>query len=285
LRSFFLHANSERQKGVFTDMAKVLKFWAGLGVAAISTAMAANATIVNKRPQNTLLHLAAAGEAGEAGESGKAVAAKDDQPTFIADLALVEGHMRVGIALYKLGKGDAAMVHMKHPADELYTSLKPMLDARKVTGFADELEALSMAIHSKSAPADVDALFDKMKLAIVKTRGEGESVSAHAMVGAVEILLQNAVADYTTGVEAGVVKVPKEYQDAWGFVHAARAIMADLSAQERGEHAEPLAEIDKVLAGLDGLWPDLAGTQNVTADAKILAVAKAKIELAGLDIK
>jgi hypothetical protein len=282
LRSFFLHVNFEHQKGVFTDMAKVLKFWAGLGVAAISTAMAANATIVNKRPQNTLLHLAAAGEAGE---SGNAVAAHDDQAEFIADLALVEGHMRVGIALYKQGKSDAALVHMKHPADELYSSLKPMLDARKVTGFADELEALSMAIHHQAAAIEVDELFDKMKLAIVKTRGEGESVSAHAMVGAVEILLQNAVADYATGVEAGVVKVPKEYQDAWGFVQAAKAIMADLSVQERGEHAEPLAEIDKVLAGLDGLWPDLAGTENVTADAKILAVAKAKVELAGLDIK
>jgi hypothetical protein len=264
-------------------MAKVLKFWAGLGVAAVSTAMVADAAILNVKHGPTLLYLAAA--SGEAGESGKATPSADDQPEFIADLALVEGHMRVGLELYKQGKGDFAMVHMKHPADELYVSLKPMLDARKAKGFGDELEALSMAIHEKAAPADVDALFKKMKSAIVASRGEGEAVSAHAMTGAVLILLRNAVTDYGTGVVAGKVEVPKEYQDAWGFVQAAKAIMADINAQERGEHPEPLAEIDSVLAKLDGLWPDLTGEKPPTADPHILAVAAAKVELAGLTIK
>jgi hypothetical protein len=264
-------------------MAKVLKFWAGLGVAAVSSSMMASAAIpVFKAHPSTLLLLAAAGEAGE---SGSAAAVADDQAEFIADLALVEGHMRVGLALYKQGNGDAALVHMKHPADELYASLQPMLDARKAKGFAEELEALSMAIHNKAVPAEVDVLFDKMKAAIVVTRGQGEAVSAHAMTGAVQILLQNALKDYAVGVVKGEVKVPKEYQDAWGFVQAAKAIMADLSAQERSEHQVPLAEIDTVLAGLDGLWPDLAGSQRVSADPRLLAVAAAKVELAALEIK
>lgn len=263
-------------------MAKVLKFWAGLGVAAVSSTMVAHAALLNVKHQPTLLHLAAA--AGEAGESGK-VATTDDQPEFIADLALVEGHMRVGLALYKQGKGDAAMVHMKHPADELYTSMKPMLEQRKAKGFADELEALSMAIHMKAPASEVDALFENMKAAIVTSRGAGEAVSAHAMTSAVLILLRSAVADYATGVQNGAVTVPKEYQDAWGFVQAAKAIMADINAQERGEHPEPLAEIDAALAGLDGLWPDLAGAQKVTADAHLLSVAAAKVELAGMVIK
>jgi hypothetical protein len=263
-------------------MAKVLKFWAGLGVAAISTAMTADATIVKMQPHNTLLQLTAAGEAGE---SGTAIAAMDDQAQFIANLAMVEGHMRVALALYKAGNGKAALVHLKHPADELYTSLQPMLEARKAKGFANELEALNMAMQDQTKPEDIDALFVKMKAAIVSTRGDGESVSAHAMVGAVEILLQSAAADYAAGVIKGEVKVSKEYQDAWGFVQAAKVIMFDLSQQERDEHAEPLTEIDKVLSGLDGLWPDLAGAQNVKMDNHVLAVAAAKVELAGLDIK
>lgn len=265
-------------------MAKVLKFWAGLGVAAVSTTMVANATQLSMKPSSPLLHFAAA-VAGEAGESGKVAVTADDQPDFIADLALVEGHMRVGLELYKQGKGDAAMVHMKHPADEIYTALQPMLEARKAKGFADELEALSMAIHKNNQGGDVDALFATMKSAIVKARGDGEAVSAHAMTGAVLILLQNAVKDYATGVQNGAVTVPKEYQDAWGFVQAAKAIMTDINAQERGEHPEPLAEIDTALSSLDALWPDLTGERHVTADPHILAVAAAKVELAGLTIK
>jgi hypothetical protein len=266
-------------------MAKVLKFWAGLGVAAVSNVMAADAARINYSPAQVKSHLLQTiAASGEAGESGVAPTA-EDQPQFIADLALVEGHMRVGLALYKQGQGDAAFVHMKHPADELYAALKPMLAARKAKGFADELEALSKAMQNKAAPAEVDQLFEKMKITIVKTRGEGEAVSAHAMTGAVLILLRHADADYATGVDRGEVKVPKEYQDAWGFVQAAKAIMADLSKVERDEHPGPLAEIDAELAKLDGLWPDLVGEKQITVDTHLLAVTAAKVELAGLDIK
>jgi hypothetical protein len=267
-------------------MAKVLKFWAGLGVAAVSGTLVADAACLNFRPaqnHSTLLQLADA--AGEAGESGKAVKPADDQPDFIAALGLVEGHVRAGIALYKSAQVDAALVHLKHPADELYASLKPMLEARKTEGFAAELEAVSAAISAKASPAKVDALFEKMKAAIAKSRGEGEAVSAHVMASAVLILLRIAAAEYAIGVVDGKVKDAKEYQDAWGFVQAAKSIMADISKLEREEHPEPLAEIDAELAKLDGPWPDLAGAKPIGADPHLLAVAAAKVELAGLAIK
>jgi hypothetical protein len=270
-------------------MAKVLRFWAGLGVAAVSTAIAADAASLNFKPlpiQSSLLQLAdTAGEGGEAGESGAGVKAADDQPDFIAALGLVEGHMRAGIALYKAAQADAAMVHLKHPADELYVALTPKLEARKARGFAAELEAVSAAVSAKATPAEVDALFEKMKTAIATSRGEGEAVSAHVMASAVLILLRNAAAEYAVGVVDGKVKDAKEYQDAWGFVQAAKSIMADISKLEREEHPEPLAEIDAELAKLDGLWPDLAGAKLIDADPRLLAVAGAKVELAGLAIK
>jgi hypothetical protein len=272
-------------------MAKVLKFWAGLGLAAVSGTLVADAASLNFRPaqnHSTLLQLADA--AGEAGESGAGVKAADDQPDFIAALGLVEGHMRAGIALHKSAQdksaeADAALVHLKHPADELYVSLKPMLEARKAKGFAAELEAVSAAISAKATPAEVDALFEKMKIAVAASRGEGEAVSAHAMSTAVLILLRTAAAEYAIGVVDGKVKDAKEYQDAWGFVQTAKSIMADISKLEREEHPEPLAEIDAELAKLGGLWPDLAGAKPISADPRLLAVAAAKVELAGLAIK
>jgi hypothetical protein len=267
-------------------MAKHLKFWATLGAAAVSSALQANALPAQVKHQMHLLQFAAAtaGDAGEAGESGGA-AMPAGQGDFIASLALVEGHMRVGLELYKQGKSDAATVHMKHPADELYATLIPKLEARKVKGFADELEALSMAIHHNAPATEIDALFDKMHKAIVSARGEGEMVSAHEMTEAVHILMRSAVADYAVGVVGQDVKVPKEYQDAWGFTQAAKALMADISATEREEHTKELTEIDEALKGLDTLWPDLVGEKKIDADARLLAIAAAKVELAGLGIK
>jgi hypothetical protein len=264
-------------------MAKHLKFWAALGVTAFTSAIGADAISPQKLQHSQILTLAAA-DAGEAGESGGG-ATPGGQANYIADLALVEGHMRVGIELYKQGKGDAAAVHMKHPADELYATLIPKIEARKVKGFADELEALSMAVHHKAPAAEIDSLFEKMHKAIVASRGVGELVSAHEMTEAVHILMRSAVADYAIGVIGPDVKVPKEFQDAWGFTQAAKALMADISALEREEHPKELIEIDESIKGLDALWPDLAGTQKVEADARILAIAAAKVELAALGIK
>jgi hypothetical protein len=193
--------------------------------------------------------------------------------------------MHACIALYKSAQADAAIVHLKHQADELYVSLKPRLDVRKAKGFAAELAALSAAVQSNATPAEADALFDKMKAAIALSRGEGEAVSAHVMASAVLILLRSAAVEYAEGVVEGKVADTKEYQDAWGFVQAAKSIMADISKLERDEHPEPLAEIDAELAKLDGLWPDLAGTQSISVDPRLLAVAVAKVELAGLAIK
>jgi hypothetical protein len=39
------------------------------------------------------------------------------------------------------------------------------------------------------------------------------------------------------------------------------------------------------LKGLDTLWPDLVGEKKIDADARLLAIAAAKVELAGLGIK
>jgi hypothetical protein len=267
-------------------MAKVLKFWTGLGVAVVSGAVAVQAMPLKATSQQShsmLLQLAAT--AGEAGESASTVKPVDGQAEYLAEMACVEGRMRAAIALYKQGLADAAKIHMIYPSDELYMKLQPKLQARKAVGFAEQLQDVNWGLEHEATALEVNALFAKLKTAIVAARGDGEAVSAHLMTSAAVMLLRKAADEYGLAVIGGSVQLPKEYQDAWGLVQAAKNLMEDLSAKEREEHPGPLTEIDTALANLEQLWPDLAGVKPLSADPHVLAAAAAKVELASLAIK
>lgn len=266
-------------------MTKTLKFWTGLGIAAVSGAMIAEAATLDAATtplptaKGKLLLMADA--SGEAGESGQAKS--DDRVDYLTDLAMVEGHMLVGVELYKLGEVEAAKPHMKHPADELYKELEGHFAELKVAGFAAELEAVGKAVGQGAAIADVEALAAKLHEAIAASRG-GELSSAETARTVVS-LLRHAADDYVEGVKDGKVIEAPEYQDAWGFVQIASRLMAALPADEREEHAGPIGEIEAELAKLAAAFPDLAGKAAIAADPTLLPAAAARIELAALAIK
>jgi hypothetical protein len=141
-------------------MAKVLKFWTGLGVAVVSSAVAAHAvTIQALSPKSHAVLWQLAATAGEAGESGSAVKPIDGQAEYLAELACIDGHMRAAVALYQQGLADAAKIHMIHPSNELYLNLQPKLQARKAAGFAEQLQDVNWGLENGATSLEVNALF------------------------------------------------------------------------------------------------------------------------------
>jgi hypothetical protein len=259
-----------------------MKFWTQLGAATALAAgsMSAAAHIQKPMPAiappaNTFTLADTSGE-GEGGE-----AALQDDASFVAQLGYVLGHMRVGTALYDKGEGEMAKTHMKHPRDEIYAALEPVLKSRKAPGFAAELDALSSAVEAGATPADAKARFDLLEAAIAANMPNHEAGLA---ARAAQLMVRTAGEEYAIGVKAGKIDNLHEYQDAWGFVETARVLMASLPGDERAEHKAQIEAIEAELAGLKDLWPDIAGKAAVTGDAKQLFVAAARIELQALDI-
>lgn len=272
-----------------SEVKRNVKLWASLGLAAsVATAGAASAAAFKqpfKASHGTDIHLAAAaGEGGEGGEGEGGSAAKGaDLPTYLTQLALIEGHMAAGLALYAKGDHAAAQTHMKHPGDELYSDLKPMLKAFKAKGFAKELEALAKAVGAHKPVAEVEAAQARLQKAIAAARPAELEAPAVALV--VSNLLRTAAEEYAVGVKDGKVTDAHEYQDAWGFVQAARQHLKNLSASERQEHAKEIESLEKELAGLDSLWPDISGKTAPTRQPVELRAAAARVELIALSIK
>jgi hypothetical protein len=267
-------------------MSNKLKLWTGLGLGASLVASAAIAApyVSHKMlnaPHAKQFQLADSGEGGGEGEGAESGTANDDV-TFSTLLGLVEGHMRAGTALYRAGEADMAKTHMKHPGDEIYGDLKPLLDARGLKGFAPELEAVAAAVEAGKPAAEVDALVETLFAAIASTRPTKEAAPTAEVI---KNLIRTAAEEYAIGVKDGKLDNVHEYQDAWGFTQTAKAMLVNLSAEEKAEHAGDIAKIEAELASLDALWPDLAGKTPVSGKAEVLFGAAAKIELVGLAMK
>jgi hypothetical protein len=262
-------------------MANTFKVWAGLGLAAAlvttTTPVLADATHNQK-----LLQVAESGEGGESGESGEA---QDQNPdaTFLAQLGYVLGHMHVGTALYNKGEAEMAKTHMKHPRDEIYAALEPVLKSRKAPGFANELDALASAVEAGASPDDITAKFKALEMQIAKNLPA--DISAQTIATAVTAMVRTAAEEYAIGVKNGKIENLHEYQDAYGFVETAKAFMAALSPAERAEHKTEVEAIEAELNALAPSWPDITGKAAVTSEANVIFAAAAKIELQALGMQ
>jgi len=271
-------------------MSRTLKLWTSLGAAALSGTIAAQAAAIgesnetNAAKSKAQIYLAdASGEGGEAGESGGEAGNAGGRADYLKDLGLVEGHMLAGVALYKAGEVEAAKPHMKHPADELFEDLKARFAEMKVEGFASQLEAVAAAVESGAAVADVDARMTTLLEEIAESRGAAMEAAEAAQ--AVVLVIKTAADEFGEGVKDGMVVEAHEYQDAWGFVQAAKRLIDALSDDEKGEHKDELETIVSELVALDKYFPDITGKMPVTAAGSDFAAAASRIELAASGIK
>jgi hypothetical protein len=261
-------------------MKKTLKAWTALGAAMATTTAAVAASPTNRIDTPVLsapaqpMILAAGGGEGEGGAIHE-----DPDVEYFSDLGLVEGHLAAGVALYMLGEAEMAKTHMKHPRDEIYADLEPMMKDRGVKGFADELSALASAVEAGAPVEEVRMKFDGVLVAI-DACGAPESAADRA--NAVVKLVRIASDEYADGVVEGKVVEPHEYQDAYGFVQAAKRLVGRAGDDEKSEYSEEFAEITAQLAALDKAWPDLAGKSKIDTDSTLLAGAAARVELTAL---
>ncbi len=271
------------------------KVWLGLGAALLagSTAtQAADTAPFDSHSSHQALQVAAlAGEGGEGeggeGEGGEGAGPVDltkDDAAYLGQLGLVRGHLWVGVQLYKAGHKDMALTHMKHPGDELYAGLEPAFDARDEQGFADALSALAEAVERGQSVEVVEQRHAELEAGIADAENL-QNVSLKIALGSIERMVRTAAEEYAIGVRSGEIVNAHEYQDAYGFVEAAKSRLARLTNSQRQESNEAVAEVEAQLNSLSSLWPALVPDGNVEGEASTLYGAAARIQLAGWELE
>ncbi|MFW6027993.1 MAG: hypothetical protein ACOC9Q_00500 [bacterium] len=264
-----------------------LRLWARVGVAGVAgftaalMSFAAHAQTTMGAGSNvdqgeSRFHVAQAAQSGDDSEMVEASDPGTDDAAFLTLLGLVEGHLRAGIELYRQGAADMAKTHMKHPGDELYMDLEPALAVRNLDGFARPLERLAVAVEGGEPVAAADEAFQAVLQDIGRTRTAAGGDLA-ARLQSVTSLVRTAAEEYEIAVKEGRVADPHEYQDAWGFVQAAKAQMAGLGEADRQRMGPSFDEITAELDGLDKAWPAVVPPDSVTTDAGLLYAAADRI--------
>lgn len=206
----------------------------------------------------------------------------DDPVAYLGQLGLVRGHLFVGLELFRRGDLEGARSHMKHPSDELYAGLVPAFAARGLPGFASELEHLATLVERERDQADIEVAYTALVIAIAAHEAgirtaPGWTPALDLQVAA--FLVRTAGDEYDEGVTDGRVVEPHEYQDAYGFVQIARALVDGLDAEPRAQQA--VAQARGALDSLEGAWPDLPVPAGpVTVTAATFAEAAARLERA-----
>jgi hypothetical protein len=219
----------------------------------------------------------AAGSGGEAGEgAGTGI---DEDLAFHIGVGEIAGKMIAAAALYEQGQAEAAKDHLVRPSDDIYTALKPMLTEFNMAGFAAELTALADAIDQGAPADDVKA---KLAALTAATQENGAPEAPRELALTIVHLVRNAGGDYANGVADGKVTDAHEYQDAWGYVQAAKRLLGGAPDFMREEYGKEFKKISAYLDGLDSAWPDLTGEKPAGTESSVIAGTAARIELVSL---
>lgn len=216
------------------------------------------------------------GEGGERGERGRKSAAQS-RIDWLTGLGLVEGHLLVAMELLRAGALDAAKTHVKHPSDEIFSSLKPGFKRYGAPGFAAELDKLAAAVNSGDKAAAENAyraVAKKVDLARSKA-----PASAKTQLQVVARLLDTAADEYRESIKQGRISDAHEYQDAFGFTRVGANLLERVAAKTDDERSA-LASAKKALAELKELWPSLPGDGTPAGDPGRIQAAGSQVELA-----
>ncbi len=217
------------------------------------------------------------GEGGE-GEGAAVLDSASDDVEYIHQLGLIRGHLAAFIELYRAGEFDMAMTHAKHPESEIYTNLLSAFERRQVPGFREDLTVLNETAKNRG---DIEAAYLRVKEAISANEPK---VSVAAQLLAISAIVRTAADEFDLGVGGdGAVTNLHEYQDAYGFLTAAREILATVQAADPDDAdaiALASAQIDQILDTFAGLTAAHTGDK-----ASALYGAASRIEITALGLE
>jgi len=217
---------------------------------------------------------------GEGEGGGKAALATEEG--YLAALAYIEGHLRAGIALYRVGAARMAETHMKHPKDEIYASLLPALKRRGAEPFGDALAELAEAVEGGAPVERAEAAFRNLMERLDAAREKAEDTEM-ARLKSLPLIVRKAAEEYAIAVKDGQLVNTHEYQDAWGFMASARAQARMLTESGDEAVAEAAEQALGHMDATDELFDGLAPLRSIGTDPSVLHGAAARVELAVLE--
>ncbi len=214
------------------------------------------------------------GEGGEGGEGSQAIASSDT--AYLAVLGQMRGHLIVARELMQQGNVAQAEKHIGHPVEELYGSVEPELERRRVKAFKEELTALLELIQTSPKAAATQQAYQAAVAAIdAAMRGVPDNVRRDpgTTAAVVREIVKVAASEYDASMADGAIVETIEYQDSRGFVlYATQLLNSVLGPGASPETVALLVPIQQRLAALAKAWPSLAPPARPVLPARMVTI-------------
>ncbi len=218
-------------------------------------------------------------EGGEGGESG-AVAGIDADIAYLAQLAIVEGHLIAAAALYRNGMKDEAVGLSYHPEAEMMDTVRASLVTHKAKDITPQMQTFSAAMEAGEPQMAVDAALEQVRATIDAARAV-EASAIKTRFAALTVLTKAAASEYAGSLKDGKVEDIMAYNEAHAFVLVARDLATGL--QEPAEKQS--MRILQVLKAADDAFGDLTSATPEARDPAILAAVAARVELIASQVR
>ena len=219
------------------------------------------------------------GEGGEGGEGSQEIASSDT--AYLAVLGQMRGHLIVAGELMREGNFVQAEKHIGHPVEELYGSLEPELERRRVKPFKEQLTVLLELIQASPGSPDTRKAYQSAVAAIdAAMLGVPEVVRRDPAITAAVVreIVKVAASEYDASIADGAIVETIEYQDSRGFVlYAGELLKASLGPGTRPEASALLVPIQKRLTALAKAWPSLKPPARPVMDAKTVTILASQL--------
>ncbi|MEA5441112.1 hypothetical protein [Cyanobium gracile] len=219
------------------------------------------------------------GEGGEGGEGSQEIAASDT--AYLAVLGQMRGHLIVAVELMQEGNVAQAEKHIGHPVEELYGSVEPDLERRRVKPFKESLTALLELIQASPGSSETRKAYQSAVAAIdAAMLGVPETVRRDPTTTAAVVreIVKVAASEYDASMADGAIVETIEYQDSRGFVlYAGELLTASLGPGTGPEAMALLVPIQRRLTALSKAWPSLKPPSRPVMDARTVTILASQL--------
>ena len=221
-------------------------------------------------------------QGGEGGEAG-AIATAAPDAAYLAELMIVDGHMRAARDLYAMGLKDKAVELSKHPAEEgTLAALSKQIALRKAPDVAAAITAFTGVMASGAAQAEVDAALDVVSKGF-DAAAIGEADRVRPRFDAVVLLLKAAADEYQAAIKDGAVEDLMGWHEAWSFLELAREKMKGLAQLPLSARAAPKAL--EAMKAADVAFGDPMAAAPLAGDGQVLLGVAARVELIASSVR
>jgi hypothetical protein len=264
------------------------RLWRSLALASATVTLATMPALAQNKavplaqiPAHDATLWLAQAEGGEGGEAG-AVASATPDVAYLARLAIVEGHLRAALDLYRKGLVDEAVGLSYHPEAEMMDDVRADLAAHAAADITPAMTAFSATLEAAAPVPEVEAALAAVQSAIAAAMAP-KAGDLRVRFDTLTALLRAAASEYASSTEGGSVGDVMAYHESHAFIATARSLAAELALVPAAKDAA-----DRALAAMaeaDGAFGDMSLATYLVSDPAILLAVAARVELIASSVR